>query len=441
MEGPSTDIILIVASIVASGFFSASETALTSIGEIRTLQLIREDAPGKGLLELWQHFPNRVLTTILIGNNLANIGASAIATDLSYRLMPAAELGEGSRTALAAAVGVMTFLVLIFGEIVPKTYAKHNAERVLRGGPLLVVLYRLTYLTGATRLLVAIARGIAHLLGAKITTDGPMVRIEDIEHMVRVGAETETINTDEARYLAGVLELDDTVAREIMTPRTDVHAIDIAAPVPDLLDLIRREQHSRWPVYREQIDEIAGILYVKDLLEVLVERGPDDVQLEELVRPAHFVPESRKVADLLKDFRSMKVHMAIVVDEFGGMSGLVTLEDVIEEIVGEIYDEYDDEEDEQVTEVEEGVFRLEGGTSLRDVEHALGIEVPNEIDSDTIAGLIVEEAGEVPSIGYATELAGFEFTVTEADERAIRMVEARAQTPAEILDMDTAEQA
>ncbi len=408
--------------MAASAFFSGFETALTSISEIRARQLLEAGAPGRRILGLWQERPNRVLTTILIGNNLVNMLASALTTDVTYALI-GARIGEGSRLAIAVAVGVITFLVLVFGEIFPKTYARHNAEKYLRLGGILVAIYLALY--PVATVFVRLSRGIARVLGAKITKDGPLVRIEDIEHMVRVGAEAEALDQDEARYLSGVLELSERVAREIMVPRTDLTVIEEAADLDSVMEIIREDRFSRYPVFRDRIDEIVGILYVKDLLDLLGQAGQQAFDLRRLMRPAHFVPETLSVRDLLTQFQGKKVHLAVVVDEHGGTSGIVTLEDVLEEIVGEIYDEYDDAAEIPIQEIEDGAFDLDGGAPLHDVEDALHIEFPDDRDYDTIAGFVVHEAGDLPAEGYSVDFAGYTFTVREADERRVERVEAR----------------
>jgi CBS domain containing-hemolysin-like protein len=363
-----------------------------------------------------------VLTAILIGNNLVNMLAAALASRLSEDVFHEHfSMAPESSTALAVAVGGMTLLILIFGEIFPKTYAKHNADKFIRLGPILVAFYYLVY--PITGIFVWMSRGIAHLTGAKINKDGPMVRIEDIEHMVRIGAEHDSLDRDEARYLSGVLELDDRVAREIMVPRTDMSALDTTTTLPTVLEHMKEERYSRYPVYRDQIDEIVGVLYVKDLLDVLGTEASDSFVLEEIMRPPVFVPETRSVADLLKSFRKEKVHIAIVVDEFGGTAGLVTLEDVIEEIVGEIYDEYD-EEDNFIQPISDRAFSLDGASNLRDVEQALDISFPESEEYESIAGFLVSEAGDLPAIDYELAFEGYRFIVKEADERRVIRVEA-----------------
>ena len=386
---------------------------------MRAHQLIEERHSGRRLLRLWVRVPNRVLTTILVGNNLVNMLAAGLSGRVADGFF-SKTLGPGSGTALAAAVGAITFFVLIFGEIFPKTYAKHNAERFINLAPVLEALY--WTILPITIAFVWLARGIAHVLGAKISKDGPLVRIEDIEHMVRMGAENESLDEDKIRYLSGVLELNETDAREIMVPRTEMSAIQANSDLAGILEQSKEDRFSRYPVYRDQLDEIIGVVYLKDLLDVLASEDKSGFDLEDLVRPPVFVPETRNVGDLLKDFRELKVHMAIVVDEFGGTAGLVTLEDVIEEIVGEIYDEYDDEEDNPIQALDDGSFLLDGTTLLRDVEQALGIEFTDDHDYDSIAGYVVHEAGDVPETGFSCDYDGYRFAVIEADERRVLLI-------------------
>jgi CBS domain containing-hemolysin-like protein len=405
--------------VFASAFFSAFETAITSITEVRARHLIDEGHSGRRLLRLWVRVPNRVLTTILVGNNLVNMLAAGLSGRVADGFF-SESLGPRSSTALAAAVGAITFFILIFGEIFPKTYAKHNAARFIKLAPVLELFYWV--ILPLTVGFVWLARGIAKILGAKISKDGPLVRIEDIEHMVRMGAENESLDEDKIRYLSGVLDLSETDAREIMVPRTEMTAIQVSSDLATILKQSKEHRFSRYPVYRDQLDEIVGVVYLKDLLDVLAGDEMDDFDLETLVRPPVFVPETRNVGDLLKDFRALKVHMAIVVDEFGGTAGLVTLEDVIEEIVGEIYDEYDDEDDSPIQVLDDGSYLLDGTTLLRDVEQTLDIEFTDDHDYDSIAGYVVHEAGDVPETGFSCDYDGFRFSVIEADERRVLLV-------------------
>jgi len=421
LEVPSSDIILILVCVFSSAFFSAFETAITSITEVRARYLIEERHSGRRLLRLWVRVPNRVLTTILVGNNLVNMLAAGLAGRVADGFF-SESLGPRSSTALAAAVGAITFFILIFGEIFPKTFAKHNAERFIKLAPVLEVFYWL--ILPLTIGFVWLARGIARVLGAKITKDGPLVRIEDIENMVRIGAETESLDEDKIRYLSGVLDLSETDAREIMVPRTEMSAIQSNSDLATILSQAKEDRFSRYPVYRDQLDEIIGVVYLKDLLDVLANDKSEAFDLESLVRPPVFVPETRNVGALLKDFRALKVHLAIVVDEFGGTAGLVTLEDVIEEIVGEIYDEYDDEDDSPIQRLDDGSYLLDGTTLLRDVEQTLDIEFTDDHDYDSIAGYVVHEAGDVPEMGFSCDYAGYRFSVIEADERRVLLVSA-----------------
>ena len=427
LEGSSTDIIWIMICMMASAFFSASETALTSFGELRTLQLLEQKGRGRRILQLWRDVPNRMLTTILIGNNLVNILASAIATELSFTMVGDA-VGEGSRLALALAVGLMTFLILVCGEIFPKTYAKHNAESFLRVGPVLVGFYYLLF--PITTFFVFISKMLAKSVGANLTKEGPLISVEDIEHMVKVGAEAEALDQDEARYLSGILELGDVVVREIMTPRTDISALEIKSSIEEVLAVVRRDGLSRYPVYAGQIDTVVGVLFVKDLMNVLgAAPASEDFSLNSIARQPTFVPETRAVDDLLTDFKKKKTHMAIVVDEFGGTAGVVTLEDALEEIVGEIYDEHDAEEPPDVQKTEEGYYLIAGGATIRDVESELGIEFPDDGEYDTIAGYVVDSSGDMPETGFSASFAGFRFVVMEADARRVALVKAIPEAP------------
>lgn len=246
----------------------------------------------------------------------------------------------------------------------------------------------------------------------------------EVESVIERGEVTGSIPSDHADLLRGVLEFKDTVVREIMVPRTQVVAIDIETPVADVLRLIIEGGHSRYPVYRDRLDKILGILYAKDVYQVHRTGGESAVNLDQLLRkPVFFVSETQKIGSLLKQMQSRRVHLAIVVDEFGGTNGVVTLEDILEEIVGDIRDEHDDDET-QVTELSPGRFLVDASMSIYDLQDRIGVELPdNEGDYDSVGGLIVDKAGKVPEAGERLTFGNVEFIVRERDQRRVRRVE------------------
>lgn len=415
--------IVISTCLVLSGLFSASETALTALTQPKVRQLIETEPEQFGGFQLWLDHPNRVLSTILVGNNLVNILASALATDISGQLF--------GHQGVAVAVGVMTFLVLVFGEVVPKTYAKHHAEPVaMRLFPVLVFTYWLCL--PVTWVLVFIATGLVRLFGGDLDRSGPFVTEEDIEYLIDLGTREGVLDQEKERLLQSILEFDDITIREVMVPRTDTIVLALDASPEEVMELAQHSAHSRIPVYDEQIDNVKGILYLRDLFRMHTSNGGDTKLAStwtELLRTPYFVPGSMKISDLLKEFQRRKSHMAIVVDEFGGTMGIVTMEDILEEIVGEIHDEYDTDEMDEIITVSEHVYHADAKVSLRSLEELLSIEFPDDGDYETLGGFLTAHEGRVPQCGDAIENAGYRFVVLDANEKHVSLVEIRREVP------------
>ncbi len=413
---PTWEWLLILLCLVLSAIFSACETALTALARPKIEQLMDKDSARYGRLKLWLEHPNRVLTTILVGNNIVNILASAVATTIAQHIF--------NNQGVAIAVGVMTLIILIFGEIVPKTYAKHHATQVAhRVFPVLQISYWGFYLL--TGFLVAIAAWAVRIFGGDIHRSGPFMSEEDLEYMISIGTREGVLHYEKEKLLKSVLEFDDITLREIMIPRIKIVALSVDTSRKELLEMAGDAIHSRIPVYRESMDQIVGILYLRDLFRMHTSNGDSGVgeDWSSLLRAPYFVPSTMKVSDLLSEFQRRKSHMAIVVDEFGGTMGLVTLEDILEEIVGEIHDEYDKDDEKDFVEIEPDKWRVRAQVSIRELEEMLDIEFPNEGDYETLGGFVTSESGRVPQIGETLERFHFTFRVLEADERHVRMIE------------------
>lgn len=397
-EDSLSQILAIVLCLIGSALFSATETALTSLSHSRVHQLL-DSGKKSPLLERWLAYPNHVLTTILIGNNIVNILASALATKFSYHQFQRIGMGDAESFAVAAAVGAMTIVILVFGEVVPKTYAKHNAESLL---PLFRFTYVLYYpFQPLTVLLVYISRAVVWLGGGKFSHEGPLVTEEDLEWMIRRGTEEKSLGHEVGNMLTGALDLEDTVAREIMVPRTKLIMFEVNETLEEIWEQHREHNYSRYPVYDEIPDRIIGIFYIKDLLYYLVDPEGKTFHIRNLMRTdLYFVPESKNVRDILSELKKRRIGMAIVVDEFGGVSGAISLEDIIEEMVGEIYDEFDEPEQDFVEE-SPGRFRLQAKYLLTDLEARLSFKPAFPLDKgyDTVGGLLMDLAGKVPQPG------------------------------------------
>ncbi len=393
--------------LVFSGATSAVETALTSVNRLRIKTLAEQNVHRAVTLERVLEHPGRFLATILVLNNLVNISAASIATVLAsfyFERFPA-----------AIATGVMTFLILVYGEITPKTFAAQNAERIaLAVAGLMNVL--IVVLSPIVRILVAIANFFIKLFGGQTIKEVPFVTEEELKALVTMAEEEEVIEEEEKELIHSIFEFGDTVAREVMVPRMDMVAVDAEAPVEEVLSLIVKEGHSRIPVYQETIDNIIGIVYAKDIL-IQMSKGKVDISLRQLVRPAYFVPESKKVNELMRELQRKRQHMAIVVDEYGGTAGLATIEDLLEEIVGEIFDEYDVEEV-LVERLDDNKLRVDARLSVDEVNELMDVNLSHD-EIETIGGFVYSLIGKIPAPGEQVDFENLSFKVEKVIGRRI----------------------
>ena len=324
----SLKILILLLLLLLSGFFSGSETALIAIGKVRARALVKQGVKGAKEINELMNQQEAMLTTVLIGNNMVNIGASALATSIAMQFF-------GSY-GVAIATGVMTFLILTFAEILPKTIAVHHAERIsiIVSKPIKMMAYLFTpfikvvsAITGTFERFMGMAPYKRHILTE-----------EEVETMLDIGEEEGAIEEDEKEMMMGVLRLDEIVVRNVMTPRDAMVCIDVNQSVDAAVELIKRTGFSRIPVFERTEDNIVGILYAKDLL---ANRGRGETSIRKLMKPPYLIPDTKRVDDLLKEFQRGRFHIAIVVDNHGKTEGLVCLEDLLEVIVGSIYDEYD----------------------------------------------------------------------------------------------------
>ena len=419
-------VLLLVGLLLLSALMSGSETALTAIGSWKVRQIREDGEDPSGVFALLERQPTRFITTLLIGNNLVNIAATALVTQIAIGLARSAGFSES--LAVGYAAGIMTLLVLIFGEITPKSIAVHNAvgfsRLVIRPVYLLsIVLYPVglafTWITGTLLRLFRLE-----------PSDNPLITENELRLMLRSAEENGVIEAHEEEMIKGVIDLEETVAREVMTPRVDVIAVPETATMHEVLKLVDEHGYSRLPVYTESIDDICGIVYARDLLAYL--DRPEELQqtrVADIMSPSSYVPETLSVLNLLRDMRLRKNHMAIIVDEFGGTSGLVTLEDIIEEITGEIYDESDQVEEAEIVALEQGNFRIQGSAHLEEVGDSLRLTFEDDGEFDTLAGFLIREFGYIPDVGESVDHQGVRFLVQEADERRIIEVLATAEAP------------
>jgi CBS domain containing-hemolysin-like protein len=393
--------------IACVGVMAGSETAITRMNRARAYKLVEEKRRGaQSLLRIVENVPP-YLNVVLLLTLLATIGGTTLATILATRHL-------GSWAEVASTAG-MTLLLFIFAEVTPKTFAIQQTDRVaLRVAPLLVAL---------TRLLGPVARGLIKIanviMPGKGLPQGPFVTEEEIRAMAEVASEEAVIEEEEADLIHSIFEFGDTLVREVMVPRPDIVAAPIESGATHVLDLMLRHGYSRIPVYRNTIDEIEGVVYAKDLLRHL-HAGKPEVPLDTIMREPYFVPETKKVSELLKEMQQKRVHIAIVLDEYGSVVGLATIEDLLEELVGEIADEYDREEP-QIEPVDEDTFRVNGRLSIDDVNELLDVDLPHD-EWDTVAGLMYGLLGSVPTQGETVTYDHLTFVAEKVQGRRIAKV-------------------
>jgi putative hemolysin len=402
--------------IVLSAFFSGSETALMALDKLRLKHLVQKKRPGADRLEKILERPDRLLGAILVGNNLANIAASVFATTFFVQLY--GDQGE------LLTILILTPLLLILSEISPKTYAAQYPEKVsfLVLRPILAVLWVLTpvvwLVTGASRLLTYFVKG---------EEKRPIISEEEIRTIISVGEETGVVAKEQRRMLHGIFELSQTRVRDVMIPRTEVVGVDVSARFEEVLPLVQQARHSRFPVFEENLDNVVGVIHSKDILNFV--GRPEDFSLREIARPPYFVPESKRIGTLLQSFRKKRIHLAVVVDEYGGVEGIVTLEDIVEEIVGEIQDEYDVEEV-LFRELAPGRFLVDGSVSLKTVNRRFGLELSEE-HANTLAGFLLRIMGTIPEEGDSCRSDGTLFTVRKVVDRRVEEIEMELPTKTE----------
>jgi putative hemolysin len=389
LNDPAPAIVALVVLILASAFFSGSEAALISLSRIHARAMVERGVKGAAAVAHLLEDRNRFLTSILIGNTVVLLAADSLATWLFIRAdIPYAALWSTL---------LMAVLLLLFGEIVPKTIAVANAERwALRLAP---VLDRIAWLmTPINSAFLFVTNGIVRLLGVNPLARGPFVTEDDIKSLVNVGAEQNVLEEEERAMIHSVIEFGDTIVREVMTPRLDMVAIEMGWSPRKALDMIIAEGYSKLPVYKSTIDEVVGVVHDRELLIALADGSLANAKLRDLMRPVTLVPESKRVSELLREMQRNKFSLAVVVDEYGGTAGLVTMEDLLEEIVGEIRDEHDEGEEEPIRIVSDEEAIIDAGTNIEDVNARLGLHLPHE-DFETIGGLTVGLFGRLPQEG------------------------------------------
>ena len=382
----------LAALIGLSGFFSGLEVALVGTNNATIARLVKENVKGSKTLQKLKSNPGWMMSSVNLGNNLVNIGSASLATVVSIEIF-----GENG---LGIAVGVMTFLIIIFGEVTPKTYCNANATKIsLRCSGILLVFSYVFY--PAVWILEKITRGIIKITGSSYHP--PALTEEDIMGVIEQGHKDAAIEKQERDLVRGALNFDDTVIRAVMTPRTKVFSLSANMSLVDAADAIYNSGHSRIPVYGKDLDEIIGILHVRDILPHLKDPELSKTKLGELAREAIYVSQEKMMSGLLREMQTKNTHLAIVVDEFGGVEGIVTLEDLIEEIVGEIHDETDIQKN-IFQKIDENTIISSGDIEIDQINEYFKTSIPSGDDYSTLNGLLHERLHDIPKVGDRIEI-------------------------------------
>ena len=403
--------VTILILVLLSAFFSSAETSMTAANRIRIHSLAEQGNKRAITLEKVISNSNKMLSTILIGNNIVNIAASSLATTFTMKVFGSMYIG--------VATGVMTLLVLLFGEITPKTIATLKADdlALTYARPiyaLMVVLTPVIYIVGK------LANGILFVLRGDPNAKRDTITEHELRSMVNVGQENGVIEREEKQMIYNVFDFGDSAAKDVMIPRIDMTFIEVNSTYQELMDIFKEDMHTRFPVYEDNTDNVIGIINIKDLLLY-----PENEQfsIRKILREPYFTYEYKRTTDLMMEMRKASVNLAIVLDEYGSTAGLVTLEDLLEEIVGEIRDEYDEDEEEPICEIQPGrEYQVLGSAKLSDLNEALGTKLESE-DYDSVGGYIIEQLDCLPREGESVTLEdGMRLVVEALDKNRIELV-------------------
>lgn len=403
--------VTIVLMILLSAFFSSAETAMTTVNRIRIQALIEQGDKRAIILDRVISNSSKMLSTILIGNNIVNISASSLMTTLTIQVLGNVYVG--------AATGVLTLIILLFGEITPKTLASLHAEKIALSYA--KIIYFLTViLTPVVFIVGKLGNGVMYLLRVDPNAKANPMTEHELRTLVNVSQEDGVIEREEKQMIYNVFDFGDSAAKDVMIPRIDMTFVDINSTYDELMEIFREDMHTRFPVYEENTDNIVGIINIKDL--ILYPKN-QEFSIQKILREPYFTYEYKRTADLMVEMRKASVNLAIVLDEYGSTAGLVTLEDLLEEIVGEIRDEYDEDEEEDLKEIQPGKEYIAlGSAKLDDINEALSIHLESE-DYDSVGGYIIEQLDSLPSQGQSVTLEnGIRLVVDELDKNRIEAV-------------------
>lgn len=429
--GSTAGIISLIALVVVNAIVSAAHAALVNARKPQLRELADlGNRRAQRVLEITDDSTRLLTTRQLVGIVLRFSGAGILTLTIAEPLVPEViRLGFNARIAPLIVYPLTWILgaivMMVFGELIPSAFATTRPERlaILIIGPMT---FLLKTLSPFTRFLLWFSNRTAALFGGREIAS--FVTEEEIKTLVDAGQEEGVIEDEEKAMIYSIFQFNDKVAREVMVPRIDVVSIDADASLQEALALVLAKGHSRIPVYETSVDHVLGLLYAKDLLVVWRDNQSKERNLREIIRPAYFVPESKRAASLLEELQQRKIHMAIVIDEYGGTAGIVTIEDLLEEIVGEIQDEYDPEEEAEAVKINDDEYLFDAGINLGDVNELLEVSLPND-ESDTLGGYVLGVLGRVPLSGEVFREHGMEIKVESMTDRRIRKVRVRRLPP------------
>ena len=417
------ELIVFAILLFFSAFFSGSEMAFFSLSKATVRRMKEEKAKGAEIIAPLLTRPKRLLVTILVGNTLVNVAAASLAAFVTLHLSDKHEWNEV--IALLVEVVGVTALILVFGEVTPKVYAVNHPEKFtqLAAKPIRFVS---TILFPITSVLAYLTRTVTELTGKRISSLS--VTEEELKTMVEVGGEEGTLDKEEQEMIHSIFEFGETAVNEVMVPRIDMVCVEIGTERDELIRLITSAGHTRIPLYEENVDTIRGIIHAKDLLKVM-SQSSEGIDLLNIARKPYFIPETKKIDDLLREFQKEKFHMAIVVDEYGGTAGLVTLEDLLEEIVGEIQDEFDVEEP-LISRINDDTISVDAKINIHDLNDLLEVELPSE-GFETLGGFIFTQTGKIPEEGEEMEYMNLKFVIEEVSKQRISKVRIQKKSESE----------
>ncbi|MDY4921477.1 MAG: hemolysin family protein [Frisingicoccus sp.] len=418
-------LITLIILIILSAFFSSAETAFTTVNKIRIRTFEEEGRPNAALIRKLTDDPQKMLSAILIGNNIVNLTASSLTTIMVTRITANLGLASKSATAIGIATGILTLIILVFGEITPKSIATRSSERICFF--YIKPIYWMTVIfTPLIFIVNKISFGFMKLFGMRYTGKERVMTENELLTIIDVSHEEGVLESEEKEMINNVVDFGDSLAKDIMVPRIDMVSVPSAISYDDLKKTFKRDMYSRLPVYEESKDNVVGIVTLKDFFNY--EGTKEDFKLSDLLREPYFTYEYQKTSDLLIQMRENSINISIVLDEYGSTAGIITLEDLIEEIVGEIRDEYDDDEEDPIQKLSTSEYLVDGSTRLDDINEVFGCNIESD-DYDSIAGHMINVLEHIPCEGEEITEDYIRFVIDKMDKNRIDKIHVYLTTP------------